>query len=152
MKKVICVGNAVVDIIVKNGPDRTPDGMTQFAESINMYVGGDAVNEAVALSAMGNDVKLYTAIGDDALGSAFMSLIEGCGIPTDGVVRDREYPTTATVVTVGARRRARMHDPPQRRCGEHALQPRMCSTSISQAPAWFPSQASSGAGARPTRI
>ena len=61
MKKVICVGNAVVDIIVKNGPDRTPDGMTQFAESINMYVGGDAVNEAVALSAMGNDVKLSTA-------------------------------------------------------------------------------------------
>ena len=102
MKKVICVGNAVVDIIVKNGPDRTPDGMTQFAESINMYVGGDAVNEAVALSAMGNDVKLYTAIGDDALGSAFLSLIGSCGIPTDGVVRDREYPTTATVVTVGA--------------------------------------------------
>ena len=102
MNKVICVGNAVVDIIVKNGPDRTPDGMTQFSESIDMYVGGDAVNEAVGLAAMGNDVKLYTAIGDDALGSAFMSLIEGYGIPTDGVVRDREHSTTATVVTVGA--------------------------------------------------
>lgn len=60
MNKVICVGNAVVDIIVKNGPDRTPDGMTQFSESIDMYVGGDAVNEAVGLAAMGNDVKLYT--------------------------------------------------------------------------------------------
>lgn len=102
MNKVICVGNAVVDIIVKNGPERTPDGMTQFSESINMYVGGDAVNEAVSLSAMGNDVKLYTAIGDDALGSAFMSLIGSYGISTDGIIRDKEHSTTATVVTVDA--------------------------------------------------
>ena len=58
MNKILCVGNAVVDVIVKNGPDRTPDGMTQFSESINMYLGGDAVNEAVSLKAMGNDVKL----------------------------------------------------------------------------------------------
>ena len=58
MNKVICLGNAVVDIIVKNGPDRTPDGMTQFSETINMYLGGDAVNEAVSMSALGNDIKL----------------------------------------------------------------------------------------------
>ena len=83
MNKVICVGNAVVDIIVKNGPDRTPDGMTQFSESIDMYVGGDAVNEAVGLAAMGNDVKLYTAIGDDALGSAFglvLGMVGSCAL------------------------------------------------------------------------
>ena len=102
MNKVICVGNAVVDIIVKNGPDRTPDGMTQFSESIDLFAGGDAVNEAVGLAAMGNDVRLYTVIGDDALGSAFMSLIKSFGIAADGIVRDREHGTTATVVTVGA--------------------------------------------------
>ena len=62
MNKVICLGNAVVDIIVKNGPDRTPDGMTQFSETINMYLGGDAVNEAVSMSALGNDIKLYTCL------------------------------------------------------------------------------------------
>mgnify|MGYP005761751125 CR=1 FL=1 len=101
MKKVICVGNAVVDIIVKNGPEKTPDGMTQFSESINMYVGGDAVNEAVALSAMGCDVKLYTAIGDDPMGNAFMSLLKTYGIGTDGVIKDKDHSTTATVVTVG---------------------------------------------------
>lgn len=102
MNKVICIGNAVVDIIVKNGPDTTPDGMTQFSEAINMYVGGDAVNEAVSLHAMGNDVKLYTAIGEDALGSAFMSIIDGYGMDTAGIIKDSEHSTTATVVTVGA--------------------------------------------------
>ena len=101
MNKVICVGNAVVDIIVKNGPEKTPDGMTQFSESINMYVGGDAVNEAVALAAMENEVKLYTVIGDDPMGNAFMSLIGGYGIGTEGIIRDKEHSTTATVVTVG---------------------------------------------------
>lgn len=102
MNKVICIGNAVVDIIVKNGPDTTPDGMTQFSEAINMYVGGDAVNEAVSLHAMGNDVKLYTAIGEDALGNAFMSIIDGYGMDTAGIIKDSEHSTTATVVTVGA--------------------------------------------------
>ena len=102
MNKIICVGNAVVDIIVKNGPERTPDGMTQFAETINMYAGGDAVNEAVGLAAMGNDVRLYTMIGEDALGNAVLGIVDGCGIRTDGIVRDKEHATTATVVTVGA--------------------------------------------------
>lgn len=102
MNKVVCVGNAVVDIIVKNGPDKTPDGMTQFSETIDMYLGGDAVNEAVGMSAMGSDVKLYTAIGDDALGSAFMSMVEGKGMDITGIVRDKEHGTTATIVTVEA--------------------------------------------------
>lgn len=102
MNKVVCVGNAVVDIIVKNGPDRTPDGMTQFSETIDMYLGGDAVNEAVGMSAMGSDVKLYTAIGDDTLGSAFMSMVEEKGMDTTGIVRDKEHGTTATIVTVEA--------------------------------------------------
>lgn len=101
MNKVICVGNAVVDIIVKNGPGRTPDGMTQFAEAIQMYAGGDAVNEAIGLAAMENDVRLYTVIGDDTLGNAFMGIIRDCKIRTDGIVKDREHGTTATVVTVG---------------------------------------------------
>lgn len=102
MNKIICVGNAVVDIIVKNGPGRTPDGMTQFAETINMYAGGDAVNEAIALAAMENDVRLHTVIGDDALGNAFLSIVGGLGLRTDGIVKDTEHATTATVVTVEA--------------------------------------------------
>ncbi len=101
-KKIICVGNAVVDIIVKNGPDHTPDGMTQFSEAITMHVGGDAVNEAVSLSAMGNDVKLYTEIGRDNLGSAFMSILGGYGLDTSNILTDPEHATTATVVTIGA--------------------------------------------------
>lgn len=102
MNKIVCVGNAVVDIIVKNGPDRTPDGMTQFSETIQMYLGGDAVNEAVGLKAMGSDVRLYTVIGDDSLGDAFISMIRAKGIDTAGIVRDQEHGTTATIVTIGA--------------------------------------------------
>ncbi|MDO4275793.1 MAG: carbohydrate kinase family protein [Eubacteriales bacterium] len=102
MNKMICVGNAVVDIIVKNGTERTPDGMTQFSETIDMYPGGDAVNEAVGMWAMGNEVKLYTVIGDDALGNAFTSMVKEYGIDTEGIIKDKEHGTTATVVTVGA--------------------------------------------------
>lgn len=102
MSKVICIGNAVVDIIVKNGPDRTPDGMTRFSEAINMYLGGDAVNEAVAMKVMGNDVQLYTSIGNDAIGEAFLKMLENTGLNTNGVVKDTNYATTTTVVTVEA--------------------------------------------------
>lgn len=102
MNKIVCVGNAVVDIIVKNGTDTTPDHMTQFSESIDMYLGGDAVNEAVAMSAMGNDVRLYTVIGDDSLGDAFLGMIRSRGMSAEGILRDQKHATTATVVTVGA--------------------------------------------------
>ena len=102
MNKVLCVGNAVVDIVIKNGPDTTPDGMTQFSEAISMYLGGDAVNEAAAMHAMGNDVKLYTVIGDDALGSAFLGMVNAAGMDTSGIILDKEHATTTTVVTVGA--------------------------------------------------
>lgn len=101
-KKIICVGNAVVDIIVKNGPDHTPDGMTQFSEAITMHVGGDAVNEAVSLAGMENEVELYTSIGDDSLGSAFRSILANYKISDRGIVTDPNYSTTATVVTIGA--------------------------------------------------
>lgn len=100
-KKIICVGNAVVDIIVKNGSDCTPDGMTQFSEAITMHVGGDAVNEAVTLCAMGNDVKLYTEIGKDNLGSAFLKILADYRLDTSGIQVDAEHSTTATVVTIG---------------------------------------------------
>jgi len=102
MSRVICVGNAVVDIIVRNGPDTTPDGMTQFSETIHMHVGGDAVNEAVSMSAMDNEVTLYTVIGNDALGGAFLQMIKDKGLSTDGIIKDQKYSTTTTVVTVGA--------------------------------------------------
>lgn len=102
MNKIVCVGNAVVDIIVKNSPDRTPDGMTQFSENIDMYLGGDAVNEAVGMAAMGNDVSLYTVIGDDTLGDAFMSMAAKKNIAVDGIIKDPEHGTTATIVTVEA--------------------------------------------------
>ena len=100
-KKIICVGNAVVDIIVKNGSDCTPDGMTQFSEAITMHVGGDAVNEAVTLCAMGNDVKLYTEIGKDNLGSAFLKILADYRLDTSGIQVDAEHSTTATVVIIG---------------------------------------------------
>lgn len=102
MSRIICIGNAVVDIIVKNGPDRTPDGMTQFSETISMNPGGDAVNEAISLKAMGNDVELYTVVGDDTLGDALVGMITGKGIAADGILRDAKHATTATVVTVEA--------------------------------------------------
>lgn len=100
MNRIVCVGNAVVDIIVKNGPDRTPDGMTRFSETIDMYLGGDAVNEAVSMTAMGNEVSLYTVIGDDTLGDAFMNMVRDRGMSTKGILRDKNHGTTATIVTV----------------------------------------------------
>lgn len=102
MSRIIALGNAVVDIIVKNGPEHTPDGMTTFSETIEMHMGGDAVNEAVTLSALGNDVDLYTEVGDDSLGDAFTLMLKKAGISDKHILRDKQHATTATVVTVGA--------------------------------------------------
>jgi sugar/nucleoside kinase (ribokinase family) len=102
MGKIVCVGNAVIDIIAKNSSDHTPDGMTVFSDNIDMHLGGDAVNQAVSLKALGNEVRLYTSVGKDSLGQAFVAMLESAGLSTEGVFTDPAYPTTATIVTIGA--------------------------------------------------
>ena len=72
---IICVGQAVVDCITRGlegGQIRPGSGK---AESITLGIGGDAVNEAVALRRLGFSTAVLAGIGDDPAGKLLLQML-----------------------------------------------------------------------------
>ena len=62
---IICVGMAVVDILVQGFAGTPTLGTTAFVDRVGMGVGGDALNQASALAKLGHRCQLVTSVGDD---------------------------------------------------------------------------------------
>jgi len=80
--KILCVGQAVTDVIVKpiEVLDYTLD--TQKVDSIEIKPGGDAQNTAIALAKLECDVSFCCKLGKDALGDFLKRSMEEAGIDT----------------------------------------------------------------------
>ncbi len=98
--KVLCLGMAVADVIVKGSPVQNTDE-TAYVESISLHTGGDAVNQAAALAALGHTVHLVSCVGRDALGELLLRQCEAAGICVDACGISDEFPTACSVVSVG---------------------------------------------------
>lgn len=97
---IICVGMAVVDILVQ-GFDGTPTpGTTAFVDRVGMGVGGDALNQASALAKLGHRCQLVTAVGDDAAGRLIKDSCADAGVDTATIVTDPELDTSTSVVLI----------------------------------------------------
>lgn len=66
---IICVGSAMVDCIV------TDSGTLSVADDIILSPGGEAFNESVILSRLGEEVVLYAAVGKDLAGHALKKIL-----------------------------------------------------------------------------
>ena len=72
---IICVGQAVVDCITR-GMESDPDRPgSNRAESITLSIGGDAVNEAVALRRLGFRSAVVAGVGDDPAGKLLLQTL-----------------------------------------------------------------------------
>ena len=98
--EAICLGMAVVDVLVKGVTEFPRGGSTVFVERVGMSAGGDAVNQAITLSKLGHDVGLMTLVGDDPQGSFLLQQCAQEGVDTQGVSISKELPTSTTVVLV----------------------------------------------------
>lgn len=112
MKRILCVGNACVDVTVKP-VDRLPEtGTLQFVDSITTSVGGCAANAAMVLAKLGADVRVCTAVGDDGFGDYILSAFRKFGLATDDVRRFDGLSTAASIVQVcSTGERSFLHDP-----------------------------------------
>ena len=80
--QVLCVGQSVVDCITKNS--RESSGR-KVADSITLNVGGDAVNESIALTGMGHCAALMCCVGSDYAGKIILDEVKRHGVNTDHV-------------------------------------------------------------------
>lgn len=109
---IVCAGIAVVDVVVHPVRQPLPMGHVQVVEGIELAAGGCAMTTATALRALGEDVGLSAALGDDPLGRYLGELASQRGIDRGGFDWIADRPTSASVVLVDeAGERTFMHVP-----------------------------------------
>ena len=66
---VLCIGQAVIDCITRGQePDKHRENVFR-AERIELHIGGDAVNESIALAGMGHRAAIACGTGRDIAGN-----------------------------------------------------------------------------------
>jgi sugar/nucleoside kinase (ribokinase family) len=99
-KPIICLGILVADIVGR--PLRTvPDlGRLVLVDEMSLHTGGCAINTATALARLGLPVEVIGKIGSDSFGDFVLNSLAERSIGTNGITRDMEVGTSATMVMV----------------------------------------------------
>lgn len=99
--EIALIGAAIVDIpLAPVGPDVFARPSTPV-ERIAMGAGGDALNEALALSKLGRAPMLVSVIGEDPAGDFVLKTLERAGVDASCVRREPGLDTGINIVLVG---------------------------------------------------
>ena len=77
---VICTGMSVLDVPIRGLSRIDPAIENNRAKRIGLNLGGDAVNEAVVLTKLGVNAKLYSALSDDNAAKTIAMLLDDAGV------------------------------------------------------------------------
>jgi len=97
---VVCIGLTVADILIRPVPLEFQKRDTTFVDEITYAAGGDAYNEAYALTRLGVPVKLISSVGSDLWGDFIIKTGKKAGIDMEYVVFQKKYPTTISLVVI----------------------------------------------------
>ena len=96
----IIAGAAIMDVLARPvNPSVFRTGSIP-AKGITMRTGGDAMNEAKALSSLGNPVRLISKLGRDTAGDTIMAECTMSHIDTSCIRRSGDIPTSVNIVLV----------------------------------------------------
>lgn len=96
--KVICIGQALVDCIVR-GKEPYRENV-DIAEEIILNTGGDALNESCVLETLGCHTKLICGVGRDPAGDLVLKKARSHGVDVSGVVQSERLTTPIASLTV----------------------------------------------------
>ena len=94
---IAIVGAAIADLQVYPVSKEITNMASYSAQSMEMKVGGDAINEAFVITRLGHDVRLISCIGDDSTGKFLLGQCEKNGVSTDYIKVDPEKITSLNV-------------------------------------------------------
>lgn len=97
-KRVLCVGDLVADIFASPLARLPEPGELVLTERIAVFPGGNALNTAVALRRLGEQVAVAGSVGDDALGRLLLDQMQTQGLDVRGVRREPEGRTASTFI------------------------------------------------------
>ena len=87
MSKINVLGASCIDILVDHIDSKTFLSGKYKADRIKTSFGGDALNEAVVLSYLKEDVSISTVIADDPMGVLIQNFLEGKGITVSNPIK-----------------------------------------------------------------
>ena len=95
MKKILCVGEALIDMICIDKGKALSEG-----ENFLRKPGGAPTNVAAAIAALGGQVELVTKIGTDPFGKYLIEVMQSFGVSTQWMFQDPAYFTTFAFVSL----------------------------------------------------
>jgi ribokinase len=101
MKKIIVVGSANTDMVVKTEHHPKP-GETKLGGVFFMNAGGKGANQAVAAARLGGDVSFVAKVGNDIFGKQTLEGLTNENIDTNHVFIDDEAPSGVALIIVNA--------------------------------------------------
>jgi ribokinase len=99
MKKIIVIGSANTDMVVKAKSLPLP-GETLLGGTFFMYAGGKGANQAVAAARLGGNVTLVAKVGNDIFGQETTLNLQKENINTDFVFVDENVPSGTALIMV----------------------------------------------------
>jgi sugar/nucleoside kinase (ribokinase family) len=97
-KQVLCVGDLVADIFASPLARLPEPGELVLSDRIAVFPGGNALNTAIALRRLGENVAVAGSIGDDALGRLLLDQMQTQGLDVRGVRREPGGITASTFI------------------------------------------------------
>lgn len=95
MKKILCIGEALIDMICTDKGKSLSDGQNFLKKP-----GGAPTNVAAAIAALGGSVELAAKVGTDPFGKHLIDVMESFGVSVKWVVKDPDYFTTFAFVSL----------------------------------------------------
>jgi len=96
----ICIGYVTQDILLTNIPEDALKRDASVADTAMISFGGDAGNQAVALSRLGSRTALLVHIGTDSIGESVYGLLKKEPVDRSLILRKEEYQIMLSVVVV----------------------------------------------------
>lgn len=90
----------VADVVVKPFTGLPEEGDVVAMERIELHSGGDALNTAITLAALGHRPILVGCVGEDAFGRFLIEELSAHGVDTTYIHRQASTPTAACTVLV----------------------------------------------------
>jgi len=95
MKKILCVGEALIDMICTDKGKPLSEG-----ENFLKKPGGAPTNVAAAIAALGGNVELAAKVGKDPFGQHLVGVMDSFGVNTQWMLQDENYFTTFAFVSL----------------------------------------------------
>lgn len=99
-KEITIIGAAILDVLAGPVNEMVFQTGSQPMETTRLSFGGDALNEAVALSRLGKKVQLISKVGKDEAGDRVIDYVKGCGLSAEGILQEEGLTTGINIVLI----------------------------------------------------